>query len=111
MKFIIKVIISAVSIYLVGKITKLYNVQDFPTAIIAAFILALANILIRPLLIILTLPITILTLGIFLFFVNGLVLIIVSRIVPEFEIHSWFNAAIASILISLCSSCIEKLIN
>lgn len=110
MNFIIKVIISAVSIYLVGVITKLFVVKDFSTAFITAFVLAIVNILIRPLLIVLTLPITILTLGIFLFFINGLMLIIVSKIVPTFVVNSWFNAALASLLISICNSCIEKIV-
>lgn len=110
MNFIIKVLILALSIFIVGRLVGIFKIKDFSAAFVAAFILALVNIIIKPIMIILTLPITILTLGIFLIFINGFMLIIVSKIVPEFKISGCFTAAIASILISLVSSLIEWLI-
>ncbi|MBC8415279.1 MAG: phage holin family protein [Candidatus Cloacimonetes bacterium] len=99
----------ALSIYLVGKITKLFVIEDFITAIITAVVLALVNVIIRPVLVLLTFPLTILTLGIFLLFVNGLCLIIVSALVPRFKIAGCLNSAIAALLISVTNLILEWL--
>ena len=108
--FLIRILILAFSIYLVGKITKLFYVEDFFVAIITAFVLAIVNAIIRPILHIFFFPIHILTLGLFIFFVNGLCLIIVSKIVPKFKIKGCFTAAIAAILISLVNMFLESII-
>jgi putative membrane protein len=107
--FFLRLLILALSIYLVGKITKLFIVEDFLTAIITALVLALVNLIIRPVLVLLTFPLTILTLGIFLLFVNGLCLIIVSALVPRFKIAGCLNSAIAALLISVTNLIFEWL--
>ena len=107
--FFLRLLILALSIYLVGKITKLFIVEGFITAIITAIILALVNVIIRPVLVLITFPLTILTLGIFLLFVNGLCLIIVSALVPRFKIVGCINSAIAALLISVTNLTLEWL--
>lgn len=97
----IKFLILSFSIYTIGKLTKLYSIKPLSHALLAAVVLSVVNVIIRPVLIILTLPISILTLGIFLIFVNGFCLLIVSRVIPSFKLNGCFNAAIASILISI----------
>jgi putative membrane protein len=97
----------AFSIYLVGKVTKLYYVGDLFTALIAALILALVNAVLRPILVFFSIIPTILTLGLFLFLVNGLCLIIASKLVPKFKVEGCFTAAIASILISIVNMILE----
>lgn len=108
--FLLKVLISALAIFLVGKATRLYHVYDFLTAFFAALVLALINMLIRPLLIILTLPLTIITFGIFLLFINGFCLMLVSYIVPKFKINGCLHATIAAIFISIVTILLEYLI-
>jgi putative membrane protein len=108
--FVIRIILLAVSIYLVGKLTRLYIVEDFLTAILSALILAVVNAIVRPVVIFLTLPITIVTLGLFLFLINGLSLLIVARFVPKFKINGCGTAAIASIFISLTNLILEWLV-
>jgi putative membrane protein len=107
--FFLRLLILALSIYLVGKITKLFIVEDFFTAIVTAVILALVNVIVRPVLVLITFPLTILTLGIFLLFVNGLCLIIVSALVPKFKIAGCLNSAIAALLISVTNLTLEWL--
>ncbi len=107
--FFLRLLILALSIYLVGKITKLFIVEDFLTAIITAVVLALVNVIIRPVLVLLTFPLTILTLGIFLLFINGLCLIIVSALVPRFKIAGCLNSVIAALLISVTNLTLEWL--
>ncbi|MCD4818242.1 MAG: phage holin family protein [Candidatus Cloacimonetes bacterium] len=109
-QFLVKILILSLAIYLVGRITKLYKVENFFTAFIVAIILSIVNFVIRPIFIVLTLPITILTLGVFLLFVNGFMLIIVSAIVPKFKVKGCLSSSIASLFISLCTMFIEWLI-
>ena len=107
---IIKFLILAFSIYLVGKATRLFYVEDFFTALFAAVILALVNTIVRPVLIFLTIIPTILTLGLFLFLINGFCLLIVSKLVPKFKVQGCFTAALASILISIVKMLLEVVI-
>lgn len=100
-EFVLKILAIALAIHVVGRVTRLYKVEDFFTSIISALFLAIINVVIRPILIFLTFPITILTLGFFLLFINGFMLLIVSELVPKFKIKGCFTAAIASIFISL----------
>ncbi len=100
-EFALKILAVALAIHVVGRVTKLYKVEDFLTSIVSALLLAVVNVVIRPILIFLTFPITILTLELFLLFINGFMLMIVSALIPKFKIEGCFTAAIASIFISL----------
>jgi len=109
--YIIQIMILAVSIYLVGKLTRLFIVEDFVTAIFSALLLALINMIIRPVLILLTLPITIITLGLFLFIINGFSLMIVASLIPKFKVNGCLSAAAAAFLISLTNLLLKVLIS
>ncbi len=74
--FLIRILVLSVSIYIVGKFTRLYQIGDFWSAIVGAFFLAIINSSVRWIIVILTFPVTILTLGLFLFFINGFTLMI-----------------------------------
>ena len=100
----------ALAIYLVGNFTRLFKVESFVSALLAAVVLAIVNSFIRPFIIFLTLPITIITLGLFLLIVNGFSLIIVSKFVKGFKIEGCFTAAIAAILISFVNLILEGLL-
>ena len=108
--FIIKLLLMALSIYFVGKITRLYKIEGFFTAIITALFLALVNAIIRPILIFLTFPITLLTFGLFLFIINGISLLIVSKFVSDFKIEGCLNSAVAAILISVVHFILDTLL-
>lgn len=107
---IIRLIALALAIYFVGKFTRLFRVEGFGSALLAAVVLALVNSFIRPFIVFLTLPITIVTLGLFLFIVNGISLLIVSKFVSGFKIEGCLTAAIASILISFVNLIIESIL-
>ncbi len=109
-KFVIKLLVMMVVIYLVGRITNLYYIGDLGPALLAAFVLAIANAIVRPIIILLTLPVTIITLGIFLLFINGLMLMLASAIVPSFETHGWFSATLAALIITILSSILNSII-
>jgi putative membrane protein len=93
--------------YLVGGI----HVSSFGSALFAALVLGILNALFRPILLIITLPINILTLGLFTFVINALLLKMVSGLVPGFEVHGFFTAVFGSLIISLISWLLNSFVN
>ncbi|MFZ5966177.1 MAG: phage holin family protein [Bacillota bacterium] len=108
--FLLKWLGSALSIYITAYLLDAVHVKGFGAALIAAVILGTANMIIKPILVILTLPINIISLGLFLFVVNGVVLKIAAAVVPGFEVYGFFSAIIASIVLSIVHYFIEKLL-
>ena len=96
-------ILNSLTLMLVANIVPGFTISSFFTALIASLILGLVNALIRPILLILTLPINFLTLGIFTFVINALMLLLVSSIVKGFNISSFSSAFFAAILLTLVS--------
>jgi putative membrane protein len=94
-------ILNAAALLLVAYLYPGVHVDGFPTAIVAALILGLVNAVVRPILIILTLPVTLLTLGLFLFVINALLFWLVAEIVPGFAVGGFVAALIGSILYSI----------
>src|SRR5271157_6178404 len=92
--------------YLVPSIT----VDSFAAALIAALILGLINTFIRPLLILLTLPVTLLTLGLFIFVINGLLFWFVGSFVPGFHVAGFWPALFGAILYSIISWALAALL-
>lgn len=86
----VQIILLAVSIYLVERLTKLFYIEDFLYSLLAAFVLALVNSFIRPVLLFISFPINFLTLGLFTFFVNGFCLQIAAMLIPKFKVKDVF---------------------
>jgi putative membrane protein len=86
------------------------HIESLGTAVIAAAVLALVNAIIRPILILLTLPATILTLGLFIFVINGLLFLGVAHLVPGFQVAGLWPAILASILFSIVSWLLSALV-
>jgi putative membrane protein len=86
------------------------HVDSFITALVAALIIGLVNTLIRPLLVLLTLPVTILTLGLFIFVINGLLFWLVGSIVPGFIVAGFWPAVFGAIVYSLISWILSSLL-
>lgn len=79
-------------------------------AFIAGFVLSLVNAIVRPILVVLTLPLTIVTLGLFYFVITGFCLWLTSRLIPGFAVHGVFMTIVASILISLIGTLIASVL-
>lgn len=94
-------LISAVSIYLVALLGIGVSVSNFWAALLAALVLGLANLLIRPLLLLLTLPLTVLTLGLFTLVINAIVFLIAAAFTPGFQVHGFWSAFFGAILVGL----------
>jgi len=108
MNFIVRVFLIAAVSFALAQFLGGVHVTDFWTAIAFAIALALINMFIRPLLILFTLPVTIVTLGLFLFVINALVVLLASRIVHGFTIDSFWWALLFSIILSIIASAIDK---
>ena len=110
MKLILKIITSALAVlglsYLLGGVT----VTSFTAAIWVAIVLGLLRAVVRPILIVLTLPITILTLGLFLFVINAIIVFMASSMVDGFYVNGLFTAIIFSLLLTLTQSFMYKII-
>ncbi|MGO8989404.1 MAG: phage holin family protein [bacterium] len=104
MFFIIRLVINMVAILIISYLfPKMIWVDGFLAALVAAFLLGVANTIIRPVLVLLTLPLTLVTLGLFLLVINGLMLWLVSAFVRGFHVSGFWGAVLGSILISIVS--------
>ncbi|MBP6908836.1 MAG: phage holin family protein [Candidatus Saccharicenans sp.] len=104
MPFIVRLIINMVAVLIISYLfPKMIRVDGFLAALVAAFLLGIVNSIIKPILVFLTFPITVLTLGLFLLVINGLMLWLVSALVKGFYVNGFWGAVLGSILISLVS--------
>jgi len=101
--FIIRVLLGMAGLWLAAFLIHGIHYDTLLALLIAAVILGIANAIVRPILIILTLPISILTLGLFLFVVNGVVFWLVGQFSPGFHVHGLFNAILGAIVTGLVS--------
>ncbi len=105
MKFIIRLLITAAVAYGLSMIlTPHVRINSFVTALIFALVLAILNAIVKPILVILTLPITILTLGIFLLVINVLMILLADKFVSGIYIEGFLWAFIFGLLLSIISS-------
>ncbi|MCF7859035.1 MAG: phage holin family protein [Candidatus Cloacimonetes bacterium] len=106
---LIQFFLLAISIYLVGRITDLFSVDNLFTSIVAALVLALINVTLKPIFEFIFFPLTFLTFGVFALIINGLCLLITAKIVPKFKLHGCLTASIAALLISLVNALLLKI--
>lgn len=111
MNFILKIIVIAAISFALARVLKGVHVDDFWTAIVFAVVLAVLNVFAKPLLIILTLPVTLITLGLFLFVINALIVLLASKFVEGFRIDNFWWGLLFSLLLSLIMSVIDKQID
>jgi len=102
--------VSAFAIMITAALVKGFKVSGFLAALVTALAIAAADLVVWPILIFLTLPLNILTLGLFTFVVNGMVLKICAALVPGFEIRSWGAAIFGAIVLSLTSTVLHYLL-
>lgn len=108
MNFIIRILASAAVVYLLSMVLSGVHIDGFTTAIIFALVLALLNAIVKPLLILLTLPITIITLGLFLFVINAFIIIIADKFIDGIRIDGFFWALLFSLILSIFSAATNK---
>jgi putative membrane protein len=104
MKLLTRILITSGLVLLIAHFMPGVHVAGFATALIVAVVLGLLNIFIKPVLVILTLPVTILTLGLFLLVINALIILLCTNIVGGFSVDSFWTALLFSIILSLSQS-------
>lgn len=100
-KFLINFVVTAISFYLLSLLFKGIWFENTLSILIASLIFGLVNSLIRPIFVFFSIPFIFLTFGLFTFIINGLMLKIVSLIVPGFHVASFWDAVFASLILSL----------
>lgn len=101
MKLILRSLLSAIAVVVLANFLNGVSVDGYVTAIIVAVVLAVLQLFVKPILILLTLPITIVTLGLFLFIINAVIVLIADKLVPGFVVDGLWNALLFSILLSI----------
>jgi putative membrane protein len=107
MKIIVRWLLLAAALLLVAHLYSGVIVTTFGSALIAAFFIGLLNTLVRPLLVLLTLPVTLLTLGLFLFVINALMFWAAASMLDGFDVAGFGAALIGSLIYSLCGMVID----
>lgn len=107
-KLLAKWLLSAAALLLVAYVYSGVTVQSFGAALIAAFVIGLLNTVVRPILLVLTLPVTVLTLGLFLFVVNALMFWAAASVLDGFQVRGFLAALVGSLLYSVLGLVIES---
>lgn len=110
MRLLLQWLVNALALFALPYLFTSITVDSFVTALIVALVLGLINTLIRPLLVILTLPVTIVTLGLFIFIINGLLFWAVGSFVPGFHVAGFWSGVFGAIVYSLISWALSALI-
>ena len=107
MKLIVRWLLLAAALLLVAYLYRGVQVSSFASAMVAALVLGLLNTLLRPLLVLLTLPVTLVTLGLFLFVINALMFWATASVLSGFNVTGFGAALIGSLIYSLCGMVID----
>lgn len=110
MHLLIALILNAFALIITSKIVPGFVVSDFTVAVLAAIVLGVVNTFIKPILVLLTAPINLLTLGLFTFVINALMLYITGLVVPGFGPTGAMSAILAAIVLAVISTILSSLI-
>lgn len=109
MIFIFRILLTAVVVVFLAKFLPGVAVAGYLTAIIVALVLALLNLIVKPILILFTLPVTILTLGLFLLVINAVIILLADAFVGGFDVDGFWIALLFSLLLSIFQSLLFSL--
>lgn len=109
MNFIVKLLLSSIAVVITAYLLPGVTVNSFLTALIVALVLSLLNITVKPLLLILTIPLTVLTLGLFLLVINALIILLADAVVDGFVVNGFWWALLFSLIMSLTNSLLSEL--
>ncbi len=109
MNLIIRLLLNALAVFVLAHLLSGVDVDGYLGALIVAVVLAILNLLVKPLLIIFTLPVTIMTLGLFLLVINSLIILLADKLLDGFGVSSFWTALLFSILLSILQSILHSL--
>jgi putative membrane protein len=108
LKLIAKWLLSATALLFVAYVYQGVEVRSFGSALLAAFVIGLLNIVVRPVLVVLTLPVTVVTLGLFLFVINALMFWAAASLLDGFQVTGFVAALVGSLIYSVIGLVIES---
>ncbi|QQZ10359.1 phage holin family protein [Heyndrickxia vini] len=109
MRWLLGILINALLFVAMAGYFEGFEVSSFGSAVVASFILSILNVLVRPILIILTFPITLITLGIFLFVINAITLMMTDRLMGDaFNFEGFGTAFLVAVIMSIANLIIQK---
>ncbi len=111
MNFIIRLLITAIVAFGLSKVLSGVHIPELTNALIFALVLAVLNAIVKPLLVLLTLPVTIITLGLFLFVINALIILLADKLMDGVTIDGFWWALIFSLLLSVIVSFLTSLLD
>lgn len=109
MHLLVKLVINGIAVYVSASLLAGVQIKDFLSAIVTAIVLGGANLIVKPILVLLTLPINILTLGLFTLAINALMVLLVDALIVGFQVQSFLWAMLFSLTLSLVSSIINRI--
>ncbi len=110
MNYILRLLLSALAVVVLANILPGVSVESYWIAVLVAVVLSVLNLFVKPLLVILTLPVTILTLGLFLLVINAVIILLASNLVSGFAVDGFWTALLFSLLLSLLQALLFALI-
>ncbi|WP_179354104.1 phage holin family protein [Winogradskyella vidalii] len=110
MNVFIRLLINALAVFILAYVLTGVTVDGYLGAIIVAIVLSILNLLVKPILVILTLPVTLVTLGLFLLVINALMILLASNLLDGFSVSGFWTALLFSILLSFLQSVLQSLL-
>ena len=110
MNFILKLLLTALVVVVLANVLPGIYVESYSTAIWVAFVIAILNMFVRPLLILFTLPATVISLGLFLFVINAIIILLAGNLVSGFIVSGFLSAMLFSVLLTIFRSVLLKIL-
>ena len=108
MNFLLKVLVSTFAVFISAYFLPGVGVEPFTTAIVVAFVLAVLNALLKPLLIILTIPVTVMSFGLFLLVINAFIIQLAAYLVRGFDVANFWWALLFSVILTIVTWILES---
>lgn len=109
MKFLLKILVTSLAVFFTAYLLKGVHLDGYPAALLVALVLGFLNAFLKPVLVILTIPVTVLTMGLFLLVINALIILLADRILPGFSVDGFWWALLFSIVVSIISGIMHSL--
>jgi putative membrane protein len=111
MRFLLKLLVTSLAVFFSAYILNGVYLEGFPTAILVALLMGFLNAFLKPILIILTIPITLVTFGLFLLVINAVIILLADYALTGFTVDSFFTAVVFSIIVSVITWILEAIAN
>lgn len=110
MKLLLKILVSALAVFFAAYVLRGVFLDGFTTALLVAMVLAVLNMFVKPILVILTIPFTLVTFGLFLLVINAVIILLVDWILPGFEVDGFITAFLFAIIVSVTTWMLEAIV-